>query len=100
MVHFQQRFAAFFGSRIGMELLRNYCVGFSGTLFRFWIATNQSRVCSGSRDFGQKAFGFSAFCLWVEVAISVLSFLLLFLVPFFSVVLFEYFFVYVSLHSA
>ena len=31
---------------------------------------------------------------------SPVSFLLSFLVPFFSVVLFEYFFVYVSLHSA
>ena len=44
--------------------------------------------------------GFSVSCPWGEVAVSTVSFLLLFLVPFFSVVRFEYSFVYVSLHSA
>jgi len=42
----------------------------------------------------------SVSCPWGEVAVSPASFLLPFLVPFFSVVRFEYFFVYVSLHSA
>ena len=38
---------------------------------------------------------FSVFCPWREVAVLTVSFSLLFPVPFFSVVLFEYFFVYV-----
>ena len=44
--------------------------------------------------------GFNVSCPWQEVAVSTVSFSLLFLVPFFSVVRFEYSFVYVSLHSA
>jgi hypothetical protein len=39
-------------------------------------------------------------CPWQEVAVSAVSFSLLFLVPSFSFVRFEYSFVYVSLHSA
>jgi len=44
--------------------------------------------------------GFNVSCLWQEVAVSTVSFSLLFPVLSFSVVRFEYSFVYVSLHSA
>jgi hypothetical protein len=43
---------------------------------------------------------FNVSCPWQEVAVSTVSFSLLFLVPSFSDVRFEYSFVYVSLHSA
>jgi len=44
--------------------------------------------------------GFNVSCPWREVAVSTVSFSLLYPVLTFSVVLFEYSFVYVSLHSA
>jgi hypothetical protein len=43
---------------------------------------------------------FNVSCPWQEAAVSTASFSLLFLVPSFSDVQFEYSFVYVSLHSA
>jgi hypothetical protein len=44
--------------------------------------------------------GFNVSCPWQEVAVSTVSFSLLYPVLSFSVVRFEYSFVYVSLHSA
>ena len=44
--------------------------------------------------------GFNVSCPWLEVAVSTVSFSLLYPVRSFSVVRFEYSFVYVSLHSA
>jgi hypothetical protein len=57
---------------------------------------NGSRAKMTARSFS----GFNVFGPWREVAASTVSFSLLFPVPSFSVVRFEYFFVYVSLHSA
>jgi hypothetical protein len=57
---------------------------------------NGSRSKMSARSFS----GFNVSCPWQEVAVSTVSFSLLYLVLSFSVVRFEYSFVYVSLHSA
>ena len=60
-------------------------------------------ICFDETDSGGVQYRFNGFnvsCPWGGVAVSIVSFLLLFLVPFSYVGRFEYFFVYVSLHSA
>lgn len=53
-----------------------------------------------ARAYHSSFSGFNVSCPWQEVAVSTVSFSLLYPVLSFSVVRFEYSFVYVSLHSA
>jgi len=65
-----------------------------------WRIVWNGRVSRTAHELNARASGFNVSCPWQEVAVSTVSFSLLYPVLSFSVVRFEYSFVYVSLHSA
>ena len=65
-----------------------------------WRIVWNGRVSRTAHEPNARASGFNVSCPWQEVAVSTVSFSLLYPVLSFSVVRFEYSFVYVSLHSA
>jgi len=68
-----------------------------GTRMRAVLLSSRYKLLDG---YHSSFSGFNVSCPWQEVAVSTVSFSLLYPVPSFSVVRFEYSFVYVSLHSA